>query len=105
MPNPSDTRYPVLYMHDGQNLFDPASAYGSVDGGIDEALLRLIHEHGLPGAVIVGIWNSGEGRWLDYMPQQAGLNYPPCKQRLTSGAGRPGCGCVPTATSNSWWRS
>jgi len=66
----SDTRYPVLYMHDGQNLFDPALAYGSVDWGIDEALLRLIHEHGLPGAIIVGIWNSGEGRWLDYMPQQ-----------------------------------
>ena len=65
-----DTHYPVLYMHDGQNLFDPALAYGGVDWGIDEAMLRLIQERGLPGAIIVGIWNSGEGRWLDYMPQQ-----------------------------------
>jgi predicted alpha/beta superfamily hydrolase len=65
-----DTRYPVLYMHDGQNIFDPALAYGGVDWGIDEAMLRLIQERGLPGAIIVGVWNSGEGRWLDYMPQQ-----------------------------------
>lgn len=66
----TDTRYPVFYMHDGQNIFDPALAYGGVDWGIDEAVLRLIHERGLPGAIIVGIWNSGEGRWLDYMPQR-----------------------------------
>jgi pimeloyl-ACP methyl ester carboxylesterase len=57
-------------MHDGQNIFDPALAYGGVDWGIDEAMLRLIQERGLPGAIIVGIWNSGEGRWLDYMPQR-----------------------------------
>ena len=66
----TDVRYPVLYMHDGQNLFDPALAYGGVDWGIDEVMLRLIHERSLPGAIIVGIWNSGEGRWLDYMPQR-----------------------------------
>lgn len=65
-----DTRYPVLYMHDGQNLFDPALAYTGVDWGVDEAVLRLIHERGLPGAIIVGVWNSGDERWLDYMPQR-----------------------------------
>jgi predicted alpha/beta superfamily hydrolase len=63
-------RYSVLYMHDGQNLFDSALAYGGVDWGIDEAMLRLIHDHGISGAIIVGIWNSGDGRWLDYMPQK-----------------------------------
>lgn len=66
----TDVRYPVLYMHDGQNLFDPALAYGGVDWGIDEAVLRLIQQEGHPGVLIVGVWNSGEGRWLDYMPQQ-----------------------------------
>ncbi len=65
-----DVRYPVLYMHDGQNLFDPELAYGGVDWGIDEAVLRLMQGDGLPGAIIVGVWNSGEGRWLDYMPQR-----------------------------------
>lgn len=61
-------RYPVLYMHDGQNLFDPALAYGGVDWGMDEAMQRLM-ARGLPGAIVVGVWNSGEGRWHDYMPQ------------------------------------
>ncbi len=65
-----DVRYPVLYMHDGQNLFDPALAYGGVDWGIDEAVLRLMQQHGHPGVIIVGVWNSAEARWLDYMPQQ-----------------------------------
>jgi len=66
----ADVRYPVLYMHDGQNLFDPALAYGGVDWGIDEAVLRLMHQDGHPGVLLVGVWNSGEGRWLDYMPQR-----------------------------------
>jgi predicted alpha/beta superfamily hydrolase len=61
----TDVRYPVLYMHDGQNLFDPALAYGGVDWGIDEAVLRLMQGDGHPGVLIVGVWNSGEGRWLD----------------------------------------
>lgn len=64
----NEQRYPVLYMHDGQNLFDSALAYGGVDWGMDEAMQRLI-ARGLSGAIVVGAWNSGEGRWHDYMPQ------------------------------------
>ena len=52
-----DMRYPVLYMHDGQNVFDPALAYGGVDWGVDEAMLRLIREDRVTGAIIVGGWN------------------------------------------------
>ena len=37
-------RYPVLYMHDGQNLFDPALSYIGVDWGVDEAMTRLTAE-------------------------------------------------------------
>ncbi|MDX9992349.1 MAG: alpha/beta hydrolase-fold protein [Anaerolineales bacterium] len=60
-------RYPVLYMHDGQNLFDPILAYGNVDWGVDEAVSRLIATRGLHGAIVVGIWNS-DFRWQEYMP-------------------------------------
>ncbi len=63
-------RYPVLYMHDGQNVFDPALAYGGVDWGVDEAMLRLIREDRVTGAIIVGVWNSSQ-RWQDYMPQKS----------------------------------
>jgi predicted alpha/beta superfamily hydrolase len=62
-------RYPVLYMHDGQNLFDPVLAYGNVDWGIDEAITHLMNTKGFPGAIVVGIWNS-EIRWREYMPQK-----------------------------------
>jgi len=65
----SATRYPVIYMHDGQNLFDPALSFIGVDWGMDEALVRLIRETGRPGAIIVGIWNSPL-RLREYMPQK-----------------------------------
>lgn len=60
-------RYPVIYMHDGQNLFDPVLAYDNVDWGVDEAISRLIATRGLHGAIVVGIWNS-DFRWQEYMP-------------------------------------
>ncbi len=41
------TRYPVIYMHDGQNLFDPATSYGGVDWGVDEVITRLMADGGL----------------------------------------------------------
>ena len=66
----SDRRYPVLYMHDGQNLFDGAASYGGVDWGIDEAINRLIQADktgAFTGAIVVGLWNSAN-RWRDYMP-------------------------------------
>jgi predicted alpha/beta superfamily hydrolase len=56
-------------MHDGQNLFDCATSYSGVDWGIDEALTELMRE-GLPGAIVVGVWNTGENRWREYMPEK-----------------------------------
>ncbi len=67
----ADDRYPVLYMHDGQNLFDPSLSYGGVTWGIDEAMHRLIAAGKTRGAIVVGIWNNGYDRLADYMPRQA----------------------------------
>ncbi len=61
---------PVIYAHDGQNLFSPETAYGGVDWGIDETLVRLIDAGEVPPAIVVGIWNT-EHRWREYMPQRA----------------------------------
>jgi hypothetical protein len=36
--------YPVLYMHDGQNLFNPRTSFIGVDWGVDEAMTKLIAE-------------------------------------------------------------
>lgn len=62
-------RYPVIYMHDGQNLFDPAWSSIGIDWGMDEAIARLTAEGAIDGAIVVGIWNSPQ-RYLDYMPQK-----------------------------------
>ncbi|HEX8358377.1 MAG TPA: alpha/beta hydrolase-fold protein [Segetibacter sp.] len=52
-------RYPVIYMHDGQNLFDEANAFGE-EWGIDETLNTVLGE-----CIIVGIDNS-EHRMREY---------------------------------------
>lgn len=61
-------RYPVLYMHDGQNLFDPALSYTGVDWDIDGAMTRLIERGEVREAIVVGIWNT-PWRWPEYMPR------------------------------------
>jgi predicted alpha/beta superfamily hydrolase len=63
-------RYPVLYMHDGQNLFDPATSYGHVDWAVDEAMTRLVAEGQVRPAIVVGVWNTSL-RLAEYMPQRA----------------------------------
>lgn len=65
----SRAHYPVIYMHDGQNLFDPATAYIGVDWGIDAALGELIQKREVPPAIVVGIWNTPD-RIPEYMPQK-----------------------------------
>lgn len=58
--------YPVLYMQDGQNLFDNATApYG--EWQIDETLNQL-HSQGNYGAIVVGIDNDGGSRLDEYSP-------------------------------------
>jgi glycosidase len=63
-------RYPVIYMHDGQNLFDPALSYIGVDWGVDETMTRLIAEGRVREAIIVGVWNTPK-RFAEYMPAKA----------------------------------
>ena len=65
----ANRRFPVLYMHDGQNLFDPAIAYGGVDWGVGKALERLNAAGRVPATMVVGIWNSDQ-RWQDYLPRR-----------------------------------
>ncbi len=66
--NDPDKRYPVLYMHDGQNLFDPALSYTGVDWDIDGAMTRLIEAGEIREAIVVGVWNSPL-RFAEYMPK------------------------------------
>lgn len=51
-------RFPVLYMHDGQNLFDPAQSFCGHDWKVDETMVRLSEEGVIQPAIVVGISNS-----------------------------------------------
>lgn len=62
-----DARYPVLYMHDGQNLFDAAGAFIGIEWGADETADRLIREKAIPPIIIVGIANT-PNRMSEYTP-------------------------------------
>jgi metallo-beta-lactamase class B len=62
----SNRSYPVLYMHDGQNVFDEATSFAG-EWGVDEALDRL-HEEGDAGAIVVAVDNGGEHRLDEYSP-------------------------------------
>ncbi|NOT87683.1 MAG: alpha/beta hydrolase [Lysobacter sp.] len=61
-------RYPVLYMHDGQNLFDPGLGYTGIDWDIDGAMTRLIEAGDIREAIVVGVWNTPL-RFAEYMPK------------------------------------
>jgi predicted alpha/beta superfamily hydrolase len=63
-------RYPVLYVHDGQNVFAPATSFVGVDWGLDETMTRLVAERRIRPAVVVAIWHSAD-RTAEYLPRKA----------------------------------
>jgi predicted alpha/beta superfamily hydrolase len=62
----SERHYPVLYMHDGQNLFDPATSFAG-EWHVDETMESLAYEDDLE-AIVVGIPNAGPSRLDEYSP-------------------------------------
>ncbi|MBL8312293.1 MAG: alpha/beta hydrolase [Rubrivivax sp.] len=63
-------RYQVLYMHDGQNLFDGRHAFGGKSWQVDVAVDRLVRAGRIPDTIIVGIWNAGVDRYAEYYPEK-----------------------------------
>jgi len=66
-----ERHYPVLYLNDGQNLFESSTAFGGVEWGIDETADRLIREGAVRPVIIVGIDNTGKDRIREYMPHRS----------------------------------
>jgi predicted alpha/beta superfamily hydrolase len=64
-------RYPVLYLNDGQNLFEAATSFTGIEWQVDETAERLIREGAVPPMIIVGIDNTGEERLREYMPHRS----------------------------------
>ena len=65
----SPDRYPVLYMHDGQNLFEPDTAFLKGEHWrLGETAAELIDEGAIAPLIIVGIYNTGDHRKDEYTP-------------------------------------
>jgi predicted alpha/beta superfamily hydrolase len=64
----SQDRYPVLYLQDGQNLFDPATAFLGQDWRADVTADDLMLRGVIEPAIIVGVYNSGVRRITEYTP-------------------------------------
>ena len=61
-------RYPVLYLHDGQNVFDAATSFGGVEWGADESAQRLTKQRLMEPIIIVAVANTGDDRIHEYAP-------------------------------------
>jgi predicted alpha/beta superfamily hydrolase len=62
-------KYAVLYMHDGQMLYDAGTTWNKQEWKVDEHLSELIKNEIIKPTIVVGIWNSGPTRHIDYFPQ------------------------------------
>ena len=70
----NEDAYPVIYMHDGQNLFDPRIANTGVDWGVDEAIVRGMDAGTIRPAIVVGVW-TGHLRGRELSPWDLGSDY------------------------------
>ena len=66
--DPAGVRHPVLYLQDGQNLFDPATAFGGNDWHADVTADSLICRGQIEPVIIVGIYHTGVRRVSEYTP-------------------------------------
>jgi predicted alpha/beta superfamily hydrolase len=63
-------RYQVLYMHDGQNLYDGALNWTKKSWQADVAVDKLVRAGRIADTIIVGIWNNGVDRYAEYYPEK-----------------------------------
>ena len=85
-------RYDVLYMHDGQMLFDAAKSWNRQAWNVHLAVARLRREGRIPDTIVVGVWNNGNLRHSEYYPEKFLPFLPePLRQRFIDQAlqGRP----------------
>lgn len=66
-----DKKYNVLYMHDGQMLFDSTTTWNKQEWKVDEWASTLISNGKTKDFIVVGIYNIADIRWQDLFPQKA----------------------------------
>ncbi|PKP40113.1 MAG: esterase [Bacteroidetes bacterium HGW-Bacteroidetes-13] len=73
-------KYAVLYMHDGQMLFDSTTTWNKQEWGVDETVSKLLKAQKIKNCIIVGVWNISAYRHTDYFPNKPFLSLNKPKQ-------------------------
>jgi enterochelin esterase-like enzyme len=68
---PDAAPYAVLYMHDGQMLYDPSITWNGQAWDVDDIATQMISDGELRPFIVVGIWNGGPNRHTEYFPKSA----------------------------------
>jgi enterochelin esterase-like enzyme len=81
----SKKKYAVMYMHDGQMLFDSTNNWNKQEWGVDECVGKLMKEKRIIECIVVGIWNVPADRFANYFPEKvlAQIQEPAKTQILT----------------------
>ncbi|WP_396145940.1 alpha/beta hydrolase [Flavobacterium sp.] len=66
----TEKKYSVLYMHDGQMLYDPETTWNKQAWDVDDVLGKLMQESKIQDVIVVGMFNGGITRHIDYFPQR-----------------------------------
>jgi predicted alpha/beta superfamily hydrolase len=80
--------YPVLYLHDGQNVFDAATAFAGVEWGVDETSERLIRTRSIEPVIVVAVANIGEERIHEYTPTPGVIDVKARRKKRSRGLAR-----------------
>lgn len=81
-------KHAVLYMHDGQMLFDSTTTWNKLAWNVDDVAALLIKEKKVKDFIVVGIWNGGPKRHAEYFPQKPFESLPQSVQDTLYGANR-----------------
>ncbi|HEY2125033.1 MAG TPA: alpha/beta hydrolase-fold protein [Chthoniobacterales bacterium] len=81
-------RYPVLYLHDGQNVFDAATSFAGVEWGVDETAQELIRQKLIEPLIIVAVANTGDERIHEYAPSRGVIDGSARRKRRSRGLAR-----------------
>lgn len=76
------TKYAVIYMHDGQMLFDSLSTWNKQEWMVDETMDRLTAERKIRPTIVVGVANIPTLRYAEYFPQKVYDNIPDATRQL-----------------------
>ncbi len=66
-----EKKYSVLYMHDGQMLFDSTMTWNGKAWDVDDAAEKLLKTGAIRDMVVVALWNTGDARFSEYFPAKA----------------------------------